>query len=296
VDGYVAKRLGVFLVAVVLALVPALAPATDREAPAPLPPVPHSTADLALMFGDDFDGPALDPGRWHTCFWWAGSTCSIEPNEELQLYTPGNVTVADGVLRLQARPEAAVAWNDRTYGYTSGMISSGGRDGGTEPGFTFTYGYMEARVKVPAGAGLWPAFWALPADHGWPPELDVMEIVGNRPDAVRMTYHFLDAGGSHQGPGRTWEGPDFSAGWHTFGLDWGPDTLVWYVDDIERWRFTDASAITASPSYVVLNLAVGGTLAGAPDPSTPFPGDYLVDYVRVWGTPETTLSGPPTAG
>jgi beta-glucanase (GH16 family) len=288
VDGYAARRLAVFLVVAVFALVPALIPAIEREARAPAAPAPapHPTVGRVVIFSDDFDGSALDAGRWHTCFWWAASTCSIEPNEELELYTPDNVTVADGVLRLRARAEPAVGWNDNSYGYTSGMVSS-------EPGFTFTYGYMEARVKVPAGAGLWPAFWALPADHGWPPELDVMEIVGDRPEAVRMTYHFLDAGGTHQNPGRTWAGPDFSAGWHTFGLDWGPDALVWYVDDVERWRFTDASAITAAPSYLLLNLAVGGTLAGAPDASTPLPADYLVDYVRVWGKAETTLSGPP---
>jgi beta-glucanase (GH16 family) len=109
-----------------------------------------------------------------------------------------------------------------------------------------------------------------------------MEIVGDASDVAHMTYHYVDGGGAPTSIGGSWAGPDFSADWHIFGVDWEPDALVWYVDGIERMRVTDAAAITGKPSYLVLDLAVGGARAGAPDASTPLPGDYLVDYVRVW--------------
>jgi beta-glucanase (GH16 family) len=248
-----------------------------------------------LIFSDEFDGTTLNASNWQTCSWWAASTCSIESNNEQELYTANNVSVANGSLKLQARRENAVAWNGTTYNYTSGMVSSGGRSGSVAPGFTYKYGYAEARVDVPAGKGLWPAFWTLPADYSWPPEIDAMEILGDAPSVTHMTYHYLDANGAHQGPGSSWTGPDFSAGWHTFGVDWEPNAIVWYVDGVERNRFTDASAITAKPQYLLLNLAVGGNWPGSPDASTPFPSDYLVDYVRVWDKFGTPAVPPPPA-
>jgi len=261
-------------------------------------PVPVGSAGGAnLMFDDEFDGTTLNSATWQTCSWWASSTCTIESNHELELYTPNNVSVANGALKLQARRENAVGWNGRTFNYTSGMVSSGGRSGSAAPGFTYKYGYAEARVDIPAGKGLWPAFWTLPADYSWPPEIDAMEILGDAPSVTHMTYHYLDANGVHQGPGASWAGPDFSAGWHTFGVDWQPNAIVWYVDGVERNRFTNASAITAVPQYLLLNLAVGGDWPGSPDANTSFPSDYLVDYVRVWdkfGTAAASAPAPTT--
>jgi len=260
--------------------------ATAAAATQPLPV--GSLGGANLVFSDEFTGTALDANRWRTCSWWAATTCSIEPNSELELYTPNNVSVANGMLKLQARQETAVGWNSKIYNYTSGMVSTGGLGSQVRPGFTYTYGYAETRVRVPTGRGLWPAFWMLPADHSWPPEIDAMEIQGQEPNVTHMTYHYLDASGNHQGPGSAWSGPDFSAGWHTFGVDWQPNAVVWYVDGVERSRFTDASAITNKASYLLLNLAVGGSWLGSPDASTRFPSNYLVDYVRVWdkfGTP-----------
>ncbi|MGH9263979.1 MAG: LamG-like jellyroll fold domain-containing protein [Acidimicrobiales bacterium] len=276
-------------------------PFLSRGVPAAAAPLPVGSAGGAsLIFSDEFDGTALNTTTWHTCSWWATSTCSIETNNELELYTKNNVSVANGTLKLQARKENAVAWNGKTYNYTSGMVSTGGRQGEKPPGFTFTYGYAEARVKVPAGQGLWPAFWTLPASYDWPPEIDVMEIIGDEPNVTHMHYHYLDGAGTHRGPGASWAGPDFSADWHTFGVDWQPGSLVWYVDGVERHRFT-SSFVTAEPQYLLLNLAVGGNWPGSPDSSTPFPSDYLVDYVRVWdrfgtaGSTPTTSPAPPSS-
>ena len=258
-----------------------------------------SSGGATLVFADEFNGTTLNTSTWQTCSWWSSTTCSIESNNEMELYTRNNVTVSNGVLDLQARKETAVAWNGKTYGYTSGMVSSGGRSGQVAPGFTYKYGYAEARVKIPAGQGLWPAFWTLPSDYSWPPEIDAMEILGDTPNVTHMTYHYTDASGAQKGPGTSWTGADFSADWHVFGVDWQPDAIVWYVDGIERARFTDASAITAKPQYLLLNLAVGGNWPGPPSASTAFPTDYLVDYVRVWdrfGTAAPPTTPPPATG
>jgi len=275
-------------------------PLAAGVSPAGAAPPADSTWNLA--FADEFDGAALNDQKWHTCHWWASTTCSIETNNELELYTRNNVSVADGMLKLQARRENAVAWNGSTYNYTSGMVSTGGKVDEIAPGFVFTYGYVEARVKVPKGKGLWPALWLLPANHGWPPEIDVMEILGDQPNVTNMNYHYLRPDGSHAEAGTSWTGPDFSADWHTFGVDWSAEAMVWYVDGVERFRYTDASKITSEPSYVLLNLAVGGNWPGSPDATTPFPSDYLVDYLRVWnrsGTggadtvaPSVTITSP----
>jgi len=254
---------------------------------------PPASSTWNLAFADEFDGTTLNASKWHTCHWWASTTCSIETNKELELYTRNNVSVADGALKLQARRENAVAWNGSTYNYTSGMVSTGGKVDEIAPGFVFTYGYVEARVKVPKGQGLWPALWLLPANHGWPPEIDVMEIVGNEPNVTHMTYHYPRPDGTAANVGTSWAGPDFSADWHTFAVDWSPEALVWYVDGVERSRYTVAANITSEPSYVLLNLAVGGNWPGAPDATTPFPSDYLVDYVRVWNRIGTEAQPPP---
>ncbi|HEX3542169.1 MAG TPA: LamG-like jellyroll fold domain-containing protein [Acidimicrobiales bacterium] len=265
---------------------PASASATTRTHASVLPV--GSAGGANLVFSDEFNTTSLNSSNWQTCAWWSSTTCSITTNNEEELYTKNNVAVGNGALDLQARHQDAVAWNGSTYHYTSGMVSSGGRSGQIVPGFSFTYGYTEARVKVPKGQGLWPAFWLLPTDYSWPPEIDAMEILGSQPNVVNMTYHYLNPAGAAASVGGTWTGPDFSAGWHTFGVDWEPSAIVWYVDGVERFRFTDASAITSKAMYLVLNLAVGGNWPGPADATTPMPSDYLVDYVRVWdrfGTP-----------
>jgi beta-glucanase (GH16 family) len=249
---------------------------------------PSSASDgMRLVFSDEFDTATLDDEAWHTCFWWAPTTCAIETHDDAGLYTASNVSVADGVLTLRARREQATGWNGTSYDYTSGMVSTGGSSYSTprkKPGFTFTYGYAEARMQVPAGRGLVPAFWLPMADHAWPPEIDVMEMLGSDPGRTTMHYHYRRSNGTHADVGKGWNGPDFSAGWHTFGVDWEPGSIVWYVDGVERASFTDP-CVTDQPAYLVLNLGVGGTWAGSPDESTALPADLAVDYVRVYQHP-----------
>ncbi|HEY3181855.1 MAG TPA: glycoside hydrolase family 16 protein [Gaiellaceae bacterium] len=234
------------------------------------------------VFAEEFDGSTLDGRRWHTCFWWASETCSIASNDELELYREDGVVVANGIARLGAQRHDVAGWNGTTYPYSSGMVSTGGRKYERPPGFTFTYGFAEARVRVPRGTGLWPAFWLLPASYASRPEIDVMEILGDSTDVNHMHVHYLEPDGTKGDAGADWRGPDFAAGWHTFGVDWEPGEIVWYVDGVERWRVTDPAAIPSEPMYVLANLAVGGDWPGSPDATTPFPSSYDIDYVRVW--------------
>ena len=278
-----AAAVGATAIAGALMLRPDSAPAT----PTPTPFASPTDDGISVVFAEEFHGDELDRETWHTCFWWAPTTCTIETQGGLGLYTADNVSVADGVLTLRARREQAVGWNGKTYDYTSGAVSTGGSDYSSprkKPGFTFRYGYVEARVKVPAGQGLVPAFWLPMADHEWPPEIDIMEILGSEPTRTTMHYHYRRPNGTHANVGDGWRGPDFSADWHTYAVDWQPGSLVWYVDGVERARFTDP-AVTDKQAYLVLNLAVGGTWSGSPDATTPFPADLLVDWVRVYQRP-----------
>jgi parallel beta-helix repeat protein len=229
-----------------------------------------------LAFGNEFDGTALNPTTWHTCFWWATLTCTIGSNNELELYNPADAYLAGGNLRLRAQKQDMVGWNGALYHYTSGLAMTGGRKYEKPPGFTFTYGYAEARVKLPKGKGLWPAFWMLPASYNSRPEIDILEARGSNTNRVNFNLHFPNVV-----TGSSYTGPDFSAGYHTFAVDWQPTALIFYVDGVERWRYTGAE-IPSEPEYLVLNLAVGGDYDGAPDASTPFPSYLDVDYVRVW--------------
>ena len=252
------------------------------------PPIP---GNWELVFNDEFGGSSLDSDKWHTCFWWADADeyCTIETNNELELYTPWNVLVEDGLLKLRAQEEDLIwPFRNELFHYTSGMVMTGGRYMEIPPGFTFTYGYMESRMKVPSGNGFWSAFWTLPIDYEWPPEIDITEILGDSTSTHRMHYHY-PGGVTNQ----NWVGPDFSQDWHMFAVDWEPDKIVWYVDGIERYRFEDAGDITSEPMYLLLNLAVGGDWPEPPDGSTVFPNDMLVDYVRVWqlSEPPQTCSG-----
>jgi beta-glucanase (GH16 family) len=270
--------------------------ATPTETPTPKPtstPTPTTvpkvipagqTGDWTLIFSDEFGDSELDPSKWTTCYWWGNGGCTISSNNEQEWYQPENVFIQDGNLLLRSQEEMIWGSDGRPYDYTSGMVTTG-RDSSdlTNPTrFSFLYGYAEIRAKIPKGKGLWAAFWLLPDNNTSKPEIDVMEILGHEPSSVKMHFHYLNEDGDKNAPGNEWIGPDFSSDWHTYGIDWQPDMLTWYVDGIERWRFDDAKHIPETTMYLLMNLAVGGDWPGAPNDSTEFPSDYKIDYLRVW--------------
>ncbi|MET9878476.1 RICIN domain-containing protein [Actinacidiphila glaucinigra] len=253
----------------------------------PLPAAPAATAAVTT-FADEFDGPAgsaVDGGKWQI------ETGDNVNNHERQFYTAGNRNAAldgQGHLVITARKENPAGYQC-WYGscqYTSARLNTAGR-------FTTAYGHVETRMKVPRGQGMWPAFWMLGndiGDVGWPAsgEIDIMENVGFEPGTVHGTIHGPDYFGSGGiGAGYTLPGGQaFADAFHTFAVDWNPDSISWSVDGTVYQRRTPADLggrqwVFNKPFFVILNLAVGGYWPGDPDGSTAFPQQLVVDYVRV---------------
>ncbi len=169
--------------------------------------------------------------------------------------------------------------------YTSARLVTRGK-------MEFSYGKYEARIKLPIGAGIWPAFWLLGAnisEVGWPlcGEIDIMEYRGHEPAINHGTVHGPGYSGS-QGKGRKYKLPNthFDTDFHRFSVEWLPDRITWYVDDTQYNSISPSDLpgdwVFDHPFYMILNIAVGGTWGGAVDNETIFPQTMLVDYVRVY--------------
>ncbi|WP_163509444.1 glycoside hydrolase family 16 protein [Fodinicola acaciae] len=254
--------------------------------------LPQGTpAAAAATFTDDFDGPAgsaVDGGKWVQ---ETGNNSGN--NHELQWYTAGAANAAldgQGHLVITAKREniGQNCWNGPCQ-YTSARMNTAGR-------FTQAYGRFEARIQIPRGQGMWPAFWML-GDNigqvGWPNsgEVDIMENVGFEPGTVHGTIHgpgYSGAGGIGAGytlPG----GAAFADGFHTFAVDWSPNRIAWSVDGNVYSTKTSADIngnqwVFDHPFFIILNLAVGGDWPGNPDGSTVFPQRMVIDYVHVTDT------------
>jgi beta-glucanase (GH16 family) len=230
---------------------------------------------MRLIFDDEFNGSAPS-STWSTCWWYAPTGCNDGSNDA-QLDVAPNVTEAGGYLNLTALDQTVQATNPttgapETFSYTSGMVNS-------ESQFSFTYGYVEWRAKMPAGQGLWPSLWMLPENNSWPPELDVLEVLGNDPTTGYNTWH---PASPNPAQGFAFHGADLSQGYHTFGADWEPGSITWYVDG--KAVASTTSNVTNLAMYLVMELSVGatGSWAGPPNASTHFPAVESIDYVRVW--------------
>ncbi|MBI3737501.1 MAG: glycoside hydrolase family 16 protein, partial [Chloroflexi bacterium] len=268
------------------AFVLAIATYSSTKASASLSNTSNAPAGYTnLIFEDNFD---TFNSVWHHGHWWTreGSLSATNTNEQ-QAYAPANVTVSNGLLNITARKET-VTVGTKTYYYTSGLVETGGDQYGYPDKFTFTYGYMEARIKIPSGQGLWPAFWLWPANYQDPPETDIMEIIGSKPQENNMTVHYT--GGN---TGYVYTGPDFSQDFHVYGCEWTPDYIAWFVDGVEVARFSDATRVSQQPMYLILNLAVGGDWPG-PVSDSVLPATMQVDWVRVYQK-STAATSTPTA-
>ena len=251
-------------------LVPAIATALAATALArPARAADWDKPGWKLTFQDEFDGADVDATRWVKRYKWG----QAQINSELQAYVDDAFQLAGGVLTIVGDKRTAT-YAGQTFQYASGVLCSVHEQ---------TYGYFEARLKVPAGQGMWPAFWLLGAvGTSGVNEIDVHEILGNAPSTVYMTVHWgTDYAAGHKSDGSSWVGPDFSAGFHVFGLEWRPDAIIWTIDGVEHKRHT-GDGIPQVPMYVILNLAIGGGWPGAPDATTPFPASYQIDYVRAY--------------
>ncbi|MBK7405147.1 MAG: family 16 glycosylhydrolase [Phycisphaerales bacterium] len=215
-----------------------------------------------LVWGDEFEGAALDPAKWRV------EDAALIKNNELQYYSPDEVYLEHGCLVLRSRERGM---GGRSY--TSGLVDTRHR-------FSQAFGRFEVRAQLPKGRGVWPAHWMLPEDHpAWPPELDIMELLGHEPDVVYQTQHWgVWPNNAHEG--RPMRGPDFSEEFHTFAMEWSPERVDWFVDD--RLQFSSTREVPTIPFYLILNTAVGGDWPGNPDATTVLPQYHRIEYVRVY--------------
>jgi beta-glucanase (GH16 family) len=241
----------------------------------------------ATLFSDDFTSAAgASPDRTR---WGAVSGGGGWGNHELQYYTKRTDNVATdgaGNLALTARKETYTGYDGITRNYTSGRVQTRGR-------FSFRFGSAVARMRVPVGQGLLPAFWGLGSNIGtigWPAcgEIDVVENLGSEPTTAHAVVHGADSNGEPWLSGaETDTAAPLSDGFHTYGLVWGPNAVTMTLDG-RPYMAISASDLPPGSRwglnhrfYLLLSLAVGGRWPGPPDSSTAFPATLLVDYVRV---------------
>jgi beta-glucanase (GH16 family) len=268
---------------------------------------PAEAGGWIVVFEDNFDQASLDTSRWHTRFIYNDGTMD-HFNKEVQRYREnGNHVLRSGILNLVAKKP----WSSGLY--PSGMIRSR---------MTFRYGYFEARIKLPGGRGVFPAFW-LNSDYdaegnlGWPPEIDIMEFA---PNGVTEQPNMIHSGvklGIPNTQGGEWlyrdtnfnqtykfyRAPtDMTRDWHVYGLLWGTDdTVTAFLDGKRLWqrkyRWVYEDGRQAGPAHILINLAVGGEWAGLGGINTyAFPATLQVDYVRAcklakYGNGQTRCAG-----
>jgi hypothetical protein len=256
---------------------------------------------LVKTFGDEFDklswdaegaqGFEQEKGTWRTSYdhgapYWLSSR-TLTGSGEQEIYADPALKgtadkplglnpfrVADGVLEITASPVPdsirALIW-DRPY--ISGVITTRGS-------FSQLYGVFEMRARLPKGRGLWPAFWLMPADGSWPPELDVMEVLGHETTVLYTSWHSKETG-SHTSETIATPVPDLSADFHVYSLEWNKDEIKWYFDGVEVSR-RSTPADMHQPMFIRANLAVGGGWPKNPDASTHFPAVFAIDWIRVY--------------
>ncbi|HEY4000290.1 MAG TPA: glycoside hydrolase family 16 protein [Candidatus Xenobia bacterium] len=243
----------------------------------------NATPAWKLVWQDDFKGPEGSPpdaSRWHHDVGGDGWG-----NHELEYYTdrPDNAHVRDGHLEIVARRESFVG-----QPFTSARLQ-------TAQTFSQAYGRFEARIQIPPGEGMWPAFWLLGNDidkKGWPGcgEIDVMENVGQEPSTIHGSMHGPGYSGDKclGAPFKLPDGQKFSDDYHDFAVEWKPGSVQYFVDGQSYQTLTPQNLppgqkwVFDHPFFIILNLAVGGDWPGPPDDKTPFPASMKVQYVRVY--------------
>ncbi len=270
-------------------------PSTNSVAP---PVAADAGKTWGLKFNEDFNGNSVDLNKWTPCFSWAGSYdgCTTSFNAGREAYQPSQVQLSNGTAKLVAEPANPKIWG---LDYKSGLLSTTNKPSGvtgTLQGpslYKFTYGYAEARLKMPAQKGFFSAFWMLPVSKnpngGWPYEyeIDILEALGGNDPYAYQTIHYNNRSQQWQAsspPGqcKNWTASDLYGNFHTYGVNWQPTYIDFYIDGIKCDRFTNE--IWKSDMELILNLMVDHSWQKA------YPSLYgatgtgvlEVDYVKVW--------------
>jgi len=272
------KRLGILIAGVLISFVilAFYGCATDEEQ--------QVTNFNQLVIQDEFD----NDGAPNSAIWGfdIGTGVNGWGNNELQYYTDRteNVKVENGVLLITANEESFEG-----SGFTSARLL-------TKDLFEQAYGRFEARIRLPFGQGIWPAFWMLGADineNPWPAagEIDIMEYRGQEPTKILGSVHGPGySAGEAISKAYTLENDRFDTGFHVFGIEWAPEYVNFYVDDVLYNQITPEDVtgpwVFDKPFFILMNVAVGGSFVGSPNAETVFPQTMLVDYVRVYKNTE----------
>jgi beta-glucanase (GH16 family) len=238
-----------------------------------------ATGLWVLKWHDEFNTNFIDAAKWIVRnSVWGGVACN---------YASNHVSAENGslIIRTDNVPSGG-------YDYTSGFLS-------VQSNFAFVYGRIEVRAKLPIAAniteGMWPGIWLLAQDHSTggynitnlPPEIDVMEAVGNYPYKIWTTYHSGSYNSGNYGDLSNPSSIDFSAGCHVYAVEWESDAIRWYIDDVQVFQVTQQ--ITSKPMVFILNTAVGNDgymgIGLSPNTNNVFPQYHCVDYVRVYQRP-----------
>jgi Glycosyl hydrolases family 16 len=249
-------------------------------------------------FAEEFTGTRLDRAKLSPCFDWNRGKCTATFNSGREIYRPSQVRVGGGVAGLIAQPLAAPVKNtaclEGVCTYASGMLSTARPLAGDGSGYlyAFSHGYVEARMKLPTKPGFFTAFWMLPADPSfdYPYEIDIVEALGFDPRMINMTYHYDNrsksyTSNSNVGGNGDCPDQDYTTTFHTFGLDWQPDHVAWYIDGMKCQEFDSAADIGNVPMDLIVTLMVdnqwerdvGGTLRSASESD-----ELQLDYIRVY--------------
>jgi beta-glucanase (GH16 family) len=254
-----------------------------------LPPPPIPASPWTLVWSDEFsapDGSSPDSTKWTYDLGGKGWG-----NHELESYTnlKENAHIEKGNLVITAQKKTYTSADGITRDYTSARLK-------TQNLFAQTYGRFEARIKIPEGQGMWPAFWMLGEDiprAGWPKcgEIDIMENVGKEPGTIHGSLHGPGTAGPTSDLTAIFKlraGQSFAGDFHTYAVEWEPDIIRFYVDSnlYATFHSSDWPAggkwVFDHPFFIIFNLAVGGDWPGPPDASTKFTQTMMVDYVRVY--------------
>ena len=224
--------------------------------------VPPPPEGWNVVFQDGFDFPQIDAASWTI------ENRAATNMGEISFYARDDVQVRDGQLVLQAQRRALGGRQ-----FTSAQISSR---------FTFQYGRVDIRAKMPMSQGFWPALWLLPtagAAQGFLPEIDIHESISNH-GGFYANFHWK-SGSARRELGPVHVDTD-ATDWHVYSLEWTPDRIAWLLDDQEVASATDGVNTTSqSKMYLLITFALGGSWPGAPDQTTVLPSNMLIDWVRV---------------
>ncbi len=251
----------------------------------------QTTTGWSLIWSDEFNQP--DGSSPDSTKWIFDTGAGGWGNSELEFYTSrtNNARIVGGNLVIEARQE-----NYQSSSYTSARLKTQGK-------WSWQYGRVEARIKIPRGQGMWPAFWMLGTNItsvGWPKcgEVDIMENIGKEPTLVHGTIHGPGYSGAN-GIGKSCAlpgNPNFADAFHIYAVEWTTNEIKWFVDGYQYFSSNSGSIpagttwVYTRPQFIILNLAVGGAWPGNPDGTTVFPQQMLVDYVRVYA-PTNLASG-----